>query len=56
MNRYIYDIQYNKSDNSELYDRVWVDGLSKKESLLKLSKQFPGVYEKHLVKVEYNYN
>ena len=55
MNRYIYNIQYNKTDNKELIDTVWVDGFSQKEALRKLGKQFPGVYNKILIRTEFNY-
>jgi len=50
MKRYIYNIQYNKQDTE--FDMVYVDAMSKKDALRKLGRQFPGVFQKHFVRIE----
>lgn len=47
MKRYIFNIQYNKSDKT--YDKIYLDAYSRSDAYNRLSKQFPGVFKKTFV-------
>lgn len=50
MKRYIFEIQYNKTDKE--VDPVYIDAESRERAKQKLRKQFPGVYNIKFIRIE----
>lgn len=51
MKRYIFEIQYNKSDDKKLWDKYWINSENQAFAKSKIRFLFPGVYRTTIINV-----
>lgn len=51
MKRYIFEIQYNKSDEKKFWDKVFVDADNPAFAKAKIKYQYPGIHRSTIINV-----